>query len=224
MAEPRLHPSWLAALRGEFDEPYMKDLRAFLAEEKRQHVVFPPGPEIFAAFDLTPLDRVRVVILGQDPYIHEGQAHGLCFSVRRGKAVPPSLRNVYRELHDDIGFVPPGHGELTAWAERGVLLLNALLTVRAGQPFSHQGKGWERFTDRAIAELAARREGLVFLLWGAAAKEKARGIDARRHLVLSAGHPSPRSEKYFFGCRHFSKANQWFAERGEAPMDWSLPA
>lgn len=222
---PRLHPSWLDALQGEFDQPYMRELRAFLVEEKRQHAVFPPGGEIFNAFNLTPLDRVRLVVLGQDPYFNPGQAHGLCFSVRRGVTPPPSLKNIYRELHEDVGFTPPTHGELSAWAERGVLLLNAVLTVRQGEPMSHGGRGWERFTDRAIAELAARREGLVFLLWGRPAQQKAEHVDRRRHLVLTAAHPSPRSaDRGFFGCRHFSKANDWFAARGEPPFDWSLPA
>lgn len=224
-AGPRLHPSWLDALQPEFDQPYMRELRSFLVEEKRQHTVYPPGGEIFNAFNLTPLDRVRLVVLGQDPYFNPHQAHGLCFSVRRGITPPPSLKNIYRELHEDVGFTPPGHGELTAWAERGVLLLNAVLTVRAGEPMSHGGRGWERFTDRAIAELAARREGLVFLLWGRPAQQKAEHVDRERHLVLTAAHPSPRSaDRGFFGCRHFSRANTWFSARGEPPFDWSLPA
>lgn len=223
MATPKLHPSWLEAVGGEFDKPYLAALRAFLVEEKSRGPVFPPGPDIFAAFNLTPFDRVRVVVLGQDPYHGPGQAHGLCFSVRRGVAVPPSLANVYRELRDDLGVVPPGHGELTSWAERGVLLLNAVLTVRAHQANSHQGRGWETFTDAAVAALG-RREGIVFLLWGASAKKKAAGIDRSRHHVLTAAHPSPLSASSgFFGCRHFSATNAWLEARGEAPIDWSLP-
>lgn len=223
MAAPQLDPSWLDALGGEFDQPYMAGLRAFLVEEKRRHHVFPPGGEMFAAFNLTPLDRVRVVVLGQDPYIRPGQAHGLCFSVRRGVRPPPSLVNVYKELRDDVGAPIPDHGDLTAWAERGVLLLNALLSVREGEPLSHAGQGWETFTDRAIEALAARREGLVFLLWGRPAQQKAAHIDRQKHLVLTAAHPSPRSaDRGFFGCRHFSKTNAWLEQRGEPPLDWSL--
>jgi len=221
---PRLHPSWLARLGAEFELPYMVALRQFLVEEKAKGPVYPPGPEIFAAFDHTPFDRVRVVVLGQDPYHGPGQAHGLCFSVRRGVPKPPSLVNIYKELAADIGFRPPPHGELTAWADRGVLLLNATLTVRAHQAGSHQGKGWETFTDRAVELLATEREGLVFLLWGSYAQKKAARIDGRRHLLLSSPHPSPLSaDRGFFGCRHFSRTNQYFRSRGEPELDWSLP-
>jgi len=219
-----LEATWLDALQGEFEQDYMKELRAFLAEEKRTATVFPPGDEIFAAFDLAPLPQVRVVVLGQDPYFHPGQAHGLCFSVRRGVTPPPSLKNIYKELQEDLGIPPAAHGELTAWARQGVLLLNSVLTVRSGQAFSHQGHGWERFTDRAIQVLAERREGLVFLLWGRPAQQKAARIDRARHLVLTAAHPSPLSaHNGFFGCRHFSKANAWLEQRGEAPIEWRLP-
>lgn len=219
-----MEASWLEALQGEFEQDYMKELRAFLAEEKRTATVFPPGDEIFAAFDLAPLPQVRVVVLGQDPYFHPGQAHGLCFSVRRGVTPPPSLKNIYKELQEDLGIPPAAHGELTAWARQGVLLLNSVLTVRSGQAFSHQGHGWERFTDRAIQVLAERREGLVFLLWGRPAQQKAARIDRARHLVLTAAHPSPLSaHNGFFGCRHFSKANAWFEQRGEPPIEWRLP-
>lgn len=222
---PQLEPSWLAILGDEFEKPYMRELRAFLVEEKRQgHQVFPPGPDIFAAFRHTPFDRVRVVILGQDPYHGPDQAHGLCFSVRRGVPPPPSLQNVYKELRDDLGVVPPRHGELTAWAERGVFLLNAVLTVRAHQANSHRGRGWETFTDRVVAELNARREGLVFVLWGSAAGKKAANVDRRRHLVLQAPHPSPLSAHAgFFGSRPFSRIDAHLRARGEPPVDWRLP-
>lgn len=221
---PRLHPSWLARLGGEFEQPYMVGLRQFLVEEKARGPVYPPGAEIFAAFDHTPFDRVRVVVLGQDPYHGPGQAHGLCFSVRRGVPPPPSLVNIYKELAADLGFRPPGHGELTAWADRGVLLLNATLTVRAHQAGSHQGKGWETFTDRAVEALATEREGLVFLLWGSYAQKKAARIDRRRHHLLASPHPSPLSaDRGFFGCRHFSRTNQYLRSRGEPELDWSLP-
>ncbi len=221
---PRLPPSWLAPLEREFEQPYMRELRAFLVEEKRQHRVFPPGDEIFAAFEHTPFDRVRVVVLGQDPYHGPGQAHGLCFSVRRGVPVPPSLDNIYKELRADLGLTPPRHGDLTAWADRGVLLLNATLTVREHAANSHRGRGWETFTDRVVEALDQGRDGLVFLLWGRSAAQKAARIDRRRHHVLSAPHPSPLSAHAgFFGSRPFSKINAWLTERGEPPIDWSLP-
>jgi uracil-DNA glycosylase len=213
----------LAALGDTFEQPFMRDLRAFLVEEKRQHVVYPPGDEIFAAFEHTPFDRVRVVILGQDPYHGPGQAHGLCFSVRRGVAVPPSLANIYRELHADLGVSVADHGDLTAWARQGVLLLNTVLTVRAHQANSHRGHGWESFTDRVVRALDEGREGLVFVLWGSAASKKAAGIDRRRHYVLTAPHPSPLSAHTgFFGCRHFSKIDGYLRERGEAVIDWRV--
>lgn len=220
----RLEPSWLAVLGDEFRQPYMHGLRAFLAEEKRRAPVYPPGPEIFAAFDHTPFDRVRVVVLGQDPYHGPGQAHGLCFSVRPGVPIPPSLQNIYQELHADLGLPVPRHGDLRAWADRGVLLLNAVLTVRDGVANSHRGRGWETFTDRAVQALAERREGLVFLLWGAQAGQKAAAVDRRRHLVLQAPHPSPLSaHRGFFGSRPFSRTNEHFRARGEPPVDWRLP-
>ena len=223
----RLHPEWLQHLSAEFDQPYMQSLRAFLLEEKQAgHTVYPPGGEIFAALNATPLSQVRVVILGQDPYHGPGQAHGLCFSVRRGQRPPPSLQNIFAELRTDLGLEPPRHGELMAWAGQGVLLLNSVLTVRAGEAASHQGRGWERFTDQVIGVLNQQREGLVFLLWGGYAQRKGRIIDSRRHRVLSAAHPSPLSANRggWFGCRHFSQANAWLAGRGEQPIDWSLPA
>lgn len=222
--KPQLPESWLSVLAPEFQAPYMAALRAFLVQEKRQHAVYPPGKEIFNAFWLTPFDQVRVVVLGQDPYIFPGQAHGLCFSVRRGVRPPPSLENVFRELSTDLGVARPGHGDLTHWAEQGVLLLNTALTVRHRQPNSHRGQGWETFTDRVISLLNAEREGLVFVLWGSAAKAKASMIDGRKHRILRASHPSPRSaDRGFFGCKHFSQINDHLTARGEAPIDWALP-
>lgn len=221
---PRLDPSWLTHLGPEFEAPYMADLRAFLVEEKRRGPVYPPGDEMFAAFDHTPFDRVRVVVLGQDPYHGPGQAHGLCFSVRRGTPPPPSLVNIFKERQADVGLPPPAHGELTAWADRGVLLLNAVLSVRAHAANSHQGRGWERFTDAAVDALATRREGLVFLLWGSSAQKKAARLDPARHHVIRSPHPSPLSaDRGFFGSRPFSRVNRWFEGRGEPPLDWSLP-
>ena len=221
---PRLEPGWLAALGDQFELPYMKALRVFLAAEKAAHPVYPPGKEIFAAFDLAPLDRVRVVILGQDPYFGPNQAMGLCFSVRRGVPPPPSLQNVYKELQSDLGIPPARHGDLTTWARQGVLLLNAVLTVRAGEAYSHKGQGWERFTDRAVEILGQQPRGLVFLLWGRPAQDKAARINRDHHLVLTAAHPSPlAASKGYFGCRHFSRANAWLEARGEAPIDWRLP-
>jgi uracil-DNA glycosylase len=221
---PDLEPSWLAALAPEFEQPYMDELRRFLTEEKRQFRVFPPSAEIFNAFRCTPLPEVRVVILGQDPYHGPDQAHGLCFSVRRGVPPPPSLLNIFRELRDELGVPMPSHGDLTHWAKQGVLLLNTVLTVRAGQPQSHAGHGWERFTDRVIAVLDERREGLVFVLWGSSAARKAAMIDGRRHLVLRAPHPSPLSaERGFFGCGHFRRIQEHLRALGQPPIDWSLP-
>lgn len=222
----RLHPEWLQHLAGEFEQPYMQSLRAFLISERQAgHVVYPPGDEIFAALNATPLSQVRVVILGQDPYHGPDQAHGLCFSVRRGQRPPPSLQNIFAELKTDLGLPRPAHGELTAWTQQGVLLLNSVLSVRAGEAASHQGQGWERFTDRVISVLNAEREGLVFLLWGGYAQRKGRIIDSSRHHVLTAAHPSPlaASRGGWFGCRHFSQANAWLAGRGDMPIDWSLP-
>lgn len=222
----RLHPEWLQHLAGEFEQPYMQSLRAFLISERQAgHVVYPPGDEIFAALNATPLSQVRVVILGQDPYHGPDQAHGLCFSVRRGQRPPPSLQNIFAELKTDLGLPRPAHGELTAWTQQGVLLLNSVLSVRAGEAASHQGQGWERFTDRVISVLNAEREGLVFLLWGGYAQRKGRIIDSSRHHVLTAAHPSPLAANRggWFGCRHFSQANAWLAGRGDMPIDWSLP-
>lgn len=220
----QLESSWKAVLKPEFEKPYMHELKSFLQSEKKEHTVFPPSNLIFNAFSHTPFDQVKVVILGQDPYHNVGQAHGLSFSVPRGVGIPPSLRNMYQELSTDIpGFQIPTHGDLTAWANRGVLLLNATLTVRAHTAGSHQGKGWEAFTDKAIAELSARRSGIVFLLWGRYAKDKAALIDYRKHHILTAAHPSPFSAyNGFFGCKHFSKANEFLIEQGLEPIDWQV--
>jgi uracil-DNA glycosylase len=223
--EPRLEASWKALLGDYFERPEMLALAAFLRAEKAAgKVIYPPGAEIFAALDRTPFERVRVVILGQDPYHGPGQAHGLCFSVRPGVPIPPSLANIYAELKRDAGFVPPDHGCLLPWAERGVLLLNAVLTVEAGHPGSHQGRGWEGFTDRIVALLNERREGLVFMLWGSYAQAKGALVDTRRHKVLKAPHPSPLSaHRGFIGCAHFSQCQAYQRGRGEAPLDWTLP-
>lgn len=221
---PRLPADWLAHLGPEFDAPYMRDLKSFLLAERAAHTVHPPMRDLFSAFWLTPFTNVRVVILGQDPYHGPGQAHGLSFSVRRGVPVPPSLQNIFRELEASLGLPRPAHGDLSHWASQGVLLLNAVLTVRAHAANSHRGHGWERFTDAVISALNAHRDGLVFLLWGSPAAQKAAHVDTRRHLILRAPHPSPLSaHRGFFGCDHFRRANAWLAERGEAPIDWRLP-
>lgn len=203
----------------------MRALSAFLRQRLQAGArIFPPPPDIFAAFDATPFDAVKVVILGQDPYHGAGQAHGLCFSVRPGVPVPPSLDNIYKELARDVGVARPDHGCLLAWAQRGVLLLNAVLTVEEGRPGSHRGKGWEGFTDHVVDVLNREREGLVFLLWGSYAQAKGKVIDARRHRVLKAPHPSPLSaHRGFLGCGHFSAANAYLERNGTGPIDWSLP-
>jgi len=223
--QPRMHESWLAVLGDELEQPYMTDLRSFLvAEVEAGRRFYPPADRVFNALSLTPFDDVRVVILGLDPYHGAGQAMGLCFSVPAGIRPPPSLQNIHAELESDLGLARPATGDLTPWAERGVLLLNAVLTVSPGKPASHAGKGWERFTDRAIAALSEHREGVVFLLWGRHAQQKGAVVDASRHHVLTAAHPSPFSAANgFFGCRHFSRANTLLAEGGRAPVDWSLP-
>ena len=221
---PRMDESWLDAVGDELDTPAMQELRAFLASELGAgRGFYPPGRLVFDALRLTPLDAVRVVILGQDPYHGRGQAMGLCFSVPVGVTPPPSLRNIFAELGTDIGGPVPSTGDLTPWAERGVLLLNSVLTVAPGSPASHAGKGWETFTDRVIAELSARREGIVFLLWGRYAQQKGAIGDPARHHVLTAAHPSPYSASNgFFGCRHFSRANALLQQDGLAPVDWEL--
>jgi uracil-DNA glycosylase len=221
----RLEPGWKAQLATEFESASMLALREFLLAEKRAgKVIYPPGPRIFAAFDATPFDAVKVVILGQDPYHGPGQAHGLCFSVPPGVPPPPSLENIFAELARDLGVPRPDHGCLLPWARQGVLLLNAVLTVERGNAGSHQGKGWEAFTDAAIARLDREREYLVFMLWGSYAQAKGRLVDARRHLVLRAPHPSPLSaHRGFIGCGHFSAANQYLQRHGATPIDWRLP-
>jgi len=223
--QPRVHESWLAAVGGEFERPYMAELRTFLAGEiAAGRRFFPPADRVFNALALTAFDAVRMVILGQDPYHGPGQAMGLCFSVPPGVPQPPSLQNIFKELTSDLGLPSASSGDLTPWAERGVLLLNAVLTVSPRKPGSHAGKGWERFTDTAVAELSARREGVVFLLWGRYAQQKGEVVDRSRHHVLTAAHPSPYSAANgFFGCGHFSRANALLEADGREPMDWRLP-
>lgn len=222
----RLEPGWKSRVGDYLLREDMQQLAAFLRERKRAGAqVFPPGPEIFAAFDATPFDAVRVVILGQDPYHGPGQAHGLAFSVRPGVPVPPSLVNIFAELQRDLGVPRPDHGCLLPWAWQGVLLLNAVLTVEAGRAGAHQGKGWEGFTDHVVDVLNAECDGLVFLLWGSYAQAKGKRIDTRRHRVLKAPHPSPLSaHRGFIGCGHFSAANGYLARRGSTPVEWSLPS
>lgn len=224
--EPQLEAGWKAALADEFRQPYLHELKRALQDERAAgRRTYPPARLVFNAFAHTPFDQVRVVIMGQDPYHGPAQAMGLSFSVPRGIAVPPSLRNMFTELENDLGIARPEHGDLTHWADQGVLLLNTSLTVRAGEAASHSGLGWERFTDAAIRALSTRRDGIVFLLWGRHAQSKQALVDASRHLVLCAPHPSPLSAaKGFFGCGHFSAANRYLHERGVEPIDWSLPA
>lgn len=217
----KIAPSWKKILSAEFDKNYFQSLAHFLRKEKQEHTVYPPGKEIFAAFDHCAFDEAKVVIIGQDPYHGPDQANGLCFSVREGLRMPPSLKNIFKEIKEDLGKEIPEHGDLSRWAEQGVLLLNATLTVRARQPGSHQRKGWEEFTDAVIARLNEEREGLVFILWGAYAQKKGAIIDEQRHYVLKAAHPSPYSaDKGFFGCKHFSKANAWLEKQGKTPVEW----
>ncbi|MFT4720973.1 MAG: uracil-DNA glycosylase [Candidatus Azotimanducaceae bacterium] len=220
----KLHPSWLASLQNEFQLPYMQDLREFLAEEKAQgKTIFPTGGQYFSALNAAPLDKVKVVILGQDPYHGPGQAHGLCFSVSPGIPMPPSLLNVIKEIQADLNLPKSAFpsGCLSGWAEQGVLLLNAVLTVEQGQANAHQGKGWERFTDKIIEVLSAQREHVVFMLWGNYAQKKGAKIDRDKHLVLQAPHPSPLAAyRGFFGCRHFSQSNQYLMAHGQSPIDW----
>lgn len=219
-----MHPSWKEQIGAEVEKPYFLSLAEFLKEERTKHVVFPPKDQVFTAFKVTPFDEARVLILGQDPYHNAGQAHGLSFSVQPGVKTPPSLLNIYKELAADVGFQPPKHGHLLSWAKQGVFLLNATLTVRAHDPGSHQGRGWETFTDVAISKLSAREKPLVFILWGRYAREKAALIDTTRHLVLESAHPSPMSASNgFFGSRPFSKANEALVSWGEKPIDWQLP-
>lgn len=224
--EIKLEESWRCLLQPEFDSDYMQQLRVFLRQEKsRGKQIYPSGTEIFNALNATGFDSVKVVILGQDPYHGPDQAHGLCFSVKQGVRVPPSLQNIYKELAADTGFIPPQHGCLDYWAGQGVLLLNSVLTVEAGNAASHQGKGWEMFTDRIVELLNAKRSGLVFVLWGSYAQKKGAMIDRSKHLVLQSVHPSPLSaSRGFFGNHHFSKANEYLLAHGNTAIDWQLPA
>ena len=217
----RIEDSWRQVLQPEFDKPYFGLLAQFVRQEYRTRQCFPPAAQIFRAFDICPFNRVRVVIIGQDPYHEPGQAQGLCFSVADGVPVPPSLDNIYKELNRDLGKPVPASGDLTRWAEQGVLLLNATLTVEAHRAGSHQNKGWEELTDAAIAALNEQRENLVFMLWGSYAQRKGQFIDRKRHLVLTAPHPSPLSAyRGFIGCGHFSAANRYLTAHGQPPIDW----
>lgn len=223
MITPNIEESWKKVLWEEFQQPYFAELKQFLLEEKRKYTVYPPGPMIFNAFNKTPFDKVKVVLIGQDPYHEPGQAHGLCFSVQDGVPHPKSLINIFKELHDDVGFEIPVNGNLEKWTEQGVFLLNATLTVRAHEAGSHQNQGWERFTDAAISKLSMQREGLVFLLWGNYAKQKEALIDTSKHYILSTVHPSPLSaHRGFFGCKHFSKTNELLRQMGKSEINWQL--
>lgn len=223
-ARIQLDPSWLAVIGEEFDKPYLQNLRAFLQQEKDQgKIIYPPGALWFNALNSTPFDQVKVVILGQDPYHGPQQAHGLCFSVQKGIAFPPSLQNIFKEIQKDLGFPFPPHGCLQSWASQGVLLLNAVLTVEEGRAASHQGRGWEIFTDAIVAALNARREGLVFLLWGSYAQKKGAIIDPQKHCVLQSAHPSPLSaHRGFLGNRHFSQTNAYLKQQGKAEINWEI--
>jgi uracil-DNA glycosylase len=222
--QPKIEESWKSALLDEFKQPYFVDLKRFLETERSNgQIIYPPGPSIFSAFDKTPIDKVKVVILGQDPYHGIGQAHGLSFSVPPDQAIPRSLSNIFKELKNDLNINIPQTGNLEKWASQGVLLLNATLTVRANQPGSHQNKGWENFTDSVIREISARLTGIVFILWGKFAQAKEILIDTSKHFILKAPHPSPFSaDRGFFGCKHFSRTNEILIREGKTPIDWSL--
>jgi len=223
MVNPKIEESWKMVLKEEFEKPYFETLKTFLVEEKKQHTVYPSGANIFSAFDNTPFDNVKVVILGQDPYHGAGQAHGLSFSVQDGVPYPPSLQNIFKELKDDLGCNTPKSGNLTAWAKQGVFLLNTVLTVRASEANSHRNQGWENFTDAVIRLLNSQKEHLVFILWGSPAGAKASLIDAKKHLILKAPHPSPLSSyRGFFGSRPFSKSNEYLLHHGKTPIQWAL--
>ena len=221
--EVQMEDSWKEQLTEEFNQPYFGSLVNFVREEHQTGRIYPPGNRIFAAFDACPFAATKVVILGQDPYHGPGQANGLCFAVKKGVPLPPSLQNIYKELNSDLGISPAPHGDLSKWARQGVFLLNATLTVRHKSPGSHQNKGWEEFTDAVVRRLSAQREGLVFFLWGAYAQRKGTVIDRNKHLVLEAPHPSPFSaNRGFFGCRHFSRANAYLESKGKPPVDWRV--
>jgi uracil-DNA glycosylase len=219
-----LPDDWREALKDELSRPYFTDLGAFVDGERKAHKVFPPEDEVFSAFRAAPFARVRVVLLGQDPYHDDGQAHGMCFSVKPGVTPPPSLKNMYKELQDDLGCKPPRHGYLQHWAAQGMLLLNAVLTVRAHTPASHANHGWESFTDAVIRAVSARTDPAVFVLWGGYAKKKLKLIDGKRHRVVQGAHPSPLSAKLFLGSKPFSAVNNALKELGKSPLDWQLPA
>ena len=223
--EVKLHPSWLKVMADEFDKSYMTTLREFLLEEKKRgKTIFPPGQQIFYALDRTPFEEVKVVILGQDPYHGTGQAHGLCFSVQPGVEAPPSLINIYKEMESDLGIPPAAHGCLSSWADQGVLLLNSVLTVEAHRAGSHQGRGWENFTDRIIHELEDQSQGVVFMLWGGYARKKGSFINRQKHLVIESPHPSPLSAyRGFLGSRPFSRCNDYLQQLGKVSIDWRLP-
>ena len=219
----KIEPSWKERLQAEFEKPYFSDVVSFVRQEIADgKTIYPPGKLIFNAFDKTPFDKVKVVILGQDPYHGKGQAHGLCFSVQRGIKPPPSLVNIFKEIKNDLGIDPPTHGCLEKWTEQGVFLLNAILTVRASEAASHSKIGWEAFTDAVIRKISDDKEGVIFILWGNFARAKKALIDTTKHHVLESAHPSPFSATHFFGCRHFSKANELLVQQGLEPIDWSL--
>lgn len=220
--EINIEPSWKQVLKEEFEKPYFQKLMDFITMEYNENQCFPPKDQIFEAFNHTPFHNVKVVIIGQDPYHGRGQSHGLCFSVQESVAIPPSLRNIFREINEDIGTQIPSTGNLTHWANQGVLLLNATMTVREQQAGSHQNKGWEKFTDAVIDKLSSEREGLVFMLWGGPAKKKGRKVDASNHLILESGHPSPLAANrgYWFGNKHFSSANAYLKKTGIQPIEW----
>lgn len=219
---PQIEETWKNILFDHFNSDSFRNLKNFLTEEKKNFRIYPPGQFIFSAFNLTPFEKVKVVIIGQDPYHGERQAHGLCFSVQKGIAMPPSLVNIFKEIQADLGIPMPKSGNLEAWAKQGVLLLNATLTVRANQPGSHQNKGWENFTDHVIKKLSDEKTGLVFLLWGKFAQSKEKLIDASKHFILKAAHPSPLAGGAFSGCRHFSKTNEILRQLGKAEIDWKI--
>jgi uracil-DNA glycosylase len=218
-----LPESWRKVLAQEVDKPYFAELTEFVAAERAEHQVFPPENEVFAALEATPYEDVKVLVVGQDPYHDDGQAHGMCFSVRPGVRVPPSLRNIYKELGTDLGLKVPDNGYLMPWARQGVLLLNTVLTVRAHEPASHKGRGWETFTDAIIRSVSGRERGVVFVLWGGHAKKKLKLIDTTRHVVVQGAHPSPLSAKAFFGSRPFSQVDAALKEMGHDPIDWQIP-
>lgn len=221
---PKIENGWNKILTAEFEADYFKEIKRFLLEEKRNHTVFPPGKDIFNAFNLTPFNQVKVVIIGQDPYHGVGQAHGLCFSVLDGIKHPPSLENIFKEIKTDLGYSYPKNGQLTPWAEQGVLLLNATLTVRQAEANSHQHIGWQKFTDAVIEKLSSEKEGLIFLLWGGFAQKKGQKIDKTKHHVLVCGHPSPLSANkgYWFGNKHFSKTNELLQKMGKTQINWKI--